>query len=89
MPHPGMGPLLTSLPRDDEVSCEVRPPRSPIRSLTSLHQVELQSPDEDCISHSATHPAKAEIDHVRCATDNKFINAIMDHMHCHKRSTGS
>ena len=27
---------LTSLPRDGEVSCEVIPPRSPIRSLTSL-----------------------------------------------------
>ena len=31
-------PSLTSLPKDDEVSCEVRPPRSPIRSLTSLDQ---------------------------------------------------
>ena len=29
-------PSLTSLPKDGEVSCEVRPPRSPIRSLTSL-----------------------------------------------------
>ena len=28
-------PSLTSLPEDDEVSCEVRPPRSPIRSLTT------------------------------------------------------
>ena len=26
-------PSLTSLPKDDEVSCEVRPPRSPIRSF--------------------------------------------------------
>ena len=26
---------LTSLPKVEEVSCEVRPPRSPIRSLTS------------------------------------------------------
>ena len=29
-------PSLTPLPKDDEESCEVRPPRSPIRSLTSL-----------------------------------------------------
>ena len=27
-------PTLTSLLKDDEVSCEVRPPRSPIRSVT-------------------------------------------------------
>ena len=26
-------PRLTSLPKDDEVRCEVRPPRSPIWSL--------------------------------------------------------
>ena len=32
MPNPGMGPL-TSLPKDDEVSCE-RLPRSAIRILT-------------------------------------------------------
>ena len=31
-------PSLTSLSKDDEVSCEVRPPRSPIRSLT-LHNI--------------------------------------------------
>ena len=29
-------PSLTSLPKDDDVSSEVRPPSSPIRSLTSL-----------------------------------------------------
>ena len=29
-------PSLSSLQKDDEVSCEVRPPKSPIRSLTSL-----------------------------------------------------
>ena len=29
-------PSLTSHPKDDEGSCEVRPPRSPIRCLTSL-----------------------------------------------------
>ena len=29
-------PSLTSLPKYGEVNCEVRPPRSPIRSLTSL-----------------------------------------------------
>ena len=29
-------PSLTSFPKDGEVSCEVRPPRSPIRSLTPL-----------------------------------------------------
>ena len=35
MPHPGMGPLVSrSLPKDDDVSCEVRPIGSPIRSLT-------------------------------------------------------
>ena len=50
-------PNLTSLPKDDEVSCEVRPPGSPIRSLTSLDRAKVQSPDEDCISHSATQPA--------------------------------
>ena len=51
-------PSLTSLRKDDEVSCEVRPQRSPIQNLTSLDQAYLQSPDEDCISHSATHTAK-------------------------------
>ena len=50
-------PSLTSLPKDDEVSCEVRSPWSPIQSLTSPDQAQLQSPDEDCITHSATHPA--------------------------------
>ena len=49
---------LTSLPKRDEVSCEVRPPMSPIRSLTSLDQAQLQSPDENFISHLATHPVK-------------------------------
>ena len=39
------------------MSHEVRPPRSSIRSLTSLDQaLLLQSPDEDCIRRSATHP---------------------------------
>ena len=52
-------PSLTSLLKDDEVSCEVRPPRSPIPNLTSLDQAELQSPDEDCISHSASHPVNS------------------------------
>ena len=42
-------PSLASLPKDDEVNCAVRPPRSPIQRLTS--------PDEDCISHFATHLA--------------------------------
>ena len=37
MLHLGMGPLVERpLRKDDEVSCEVRPPRLPIRSLTSL-----------------------------------------------------
>ena len=36
---------LTSLPKDDEVSGEVRPPRSPIRSLTSLDRAKLRLPD--------------------------------------------
>ena len=44
-------PSLTSLAKDGEVNGEVRPPRSPIQSLTSL-----ESPDENCISHSATRP---------------------------------
>ena len=52
-------PSLTSLPKDGEVSCEVRPPRSPILSFTSLDRAYLQSPDEDCISHSATHFARS------------------------------
>ena len=47
-------PSLTLLPKDGEVSCEVRPSRSPIWSLTSLDQAKLQSPDEDCISRTAT-----------------------------------
>ena len=50
-------PSLTPLPKDDEVSSGVRPPRSPIRSLTSLDQAQLQSPDEDCISSSAIYVA--------------------------------
>ena len=37
---------------DDEVSCEVRAPRTPIQSLTSLDRAQLQL--SDCISHSAT-----------------------------------
>ena len=49
-------PNLTSLPKDDEVSCEVRPLRSPIPSLTLLGRAEIQSPNIDCISHYATHP---------------------------------
>ena len=55
MPHPARHgtPTLTSLPKDDEVSCKVRPPRSPIRSLNSLDRAQLQSSDEDCISHSS------------------------------------
>ena len=51
-------PSLTSLRKDDEVRCEVRPPWSPIQSLTSLDQAQLQSPDEDCRSHSVTHHVK-------------------------------
>ena len=31
-------PSLMSLPKDDEVICEVRPRKSPIRSLTSFDQ---------------------------------------------------
>ena len=31
-------PRLTSLPKDGEVSCKGRSPRSPIRSLTSFDQ---------------------------------------------------
>ena len=38
---------LTSLPKDDDLSCEVRSLRSSIRSLTSLDRAYLQSPDED------------------------------------------
>ena len=49
-------PTLTSPLKDNEVSCDIRPPRSPIQSLTSLDQAKLQSPDKDCISHLATHP---------------------------------
>ena len=41
---------LTPLSTDSEVSCEVRPPKSPIRSLTPP---DLIRPDEDCITHSA------------------------------------
>ena len=61
--HAGSGhgsPSLTSLPKDDEMSCELRPPRSPIRSLTLLDRAYLQSPDEDCTSHSTTHPVSAQ-----------------------------
>ena len=45
-------PSFTSLPKHGEVGCEVSPPRSPIRSLTSLDH------PESCltrISRSATH----------------------------------
>ena len=55
-------PSLTSLPKDDEVSCEVRPPRLPIRSLTSLDRALLQLPDENLLRHSATYP-------VHCLTE--------------------
>ena len=51
-------PSLTSLPKDGVVSCEVRPPMSLIRSLTSLDQAYLQSPEENCISHLAAHPSE-------------------------------
>ena len=53
-------PSLTSLPKDGEVNCEFRPPRSPIRSLTSLDRAQLQSPDENCISRSVTQPANVK-----------------------------
>ena len=56
-------PSLTSLAKDGDVSCKVRPPRSPIRSLTSLDQAQLQLLAEDCISHSATHPVRALLEH--------------------------
>ena len=35
-------PILTSLPKDDELSCKVRPPKSCIWSLTSLYRTENQ-----------------------------------------------
>ena len=49
-------PNLASLPKDGEVSCEVRPSRLPIQNLTLLDWAQLQSPDENCMSRSAIHP---------------------------------
>ena len=40
------------------MSCEVRSRWSPMQSLTSPDQAYLQSLDEDCISHLATHPVR-------------------------------
>ena len=45
-------PSFMSFPKGDEVSCEVRSMRSPIRSLTSLDR----DSDENCKNGSATHP---------------------------------
>ena len=53
-------PSLTSLSKDDEVSCKVRPPRSPIRNLTSLDRASLQLPGEHCLSHSATQTVTSD-----------------------------
>ena len=50
-------PSLTSFPKDGVMSCEVKPLRSPVWGLTSLHCAELQSSDEICISRSAIHTA--------------------------------
>ena len=47
---------LMFLPKEQEVSCEDRPPQSPFRSLTSLDRAQFQSPGENCISRSATSP---------------------------------
>ena len=65
-------PSLMSFPKDNEMSCEVRPQRSPIWSLIPLNRAYLQSPDEDCISlisRSATHPAKE----LRQCTDLLYV----------------
>ena len=87
--HAGMingTPSLTSLPKDGEVTCEVRPPRSPIRSLTSLDQAELQSPDEDCLSHSATHPTARAVLEETSPLENKTISdSSAYHIHTNRR----
>ena len=65
-------PRLTSPPKDGEVSCEARLPRSHIRSLTSLDRAELKSPDEYCISRSATHPTRS----ARVSKDNVIYTSF-------------
>ena len=50
-------PSLMSLSKDGEVSCEVRPLRSPNQSLTSLDLAELHSRDQNCIRRLVTYPA--------------------------------
>ena len=58
-------PSLMSLPKDGKVGCEVRPSRSPIRSLNLLDRAHLHSTTKTetmttkTISRAATHPSKS------------------------------